>query len=322
MTTLAEMTRYVAEAIPDAALYTGTATGGSATTMIDTNNGEPDEFYNGGTIWLTSGNNIGKYAIITDWDLVTHTATFSTLTLLCAVGDTYVMCNKGYSIDLLKRGVNQALQDIGRRLTTKVGWCGQVGSASTTIITDTNITKFENSFTDDYFNSGILTFLDGDHKGESLTITDYDASDGKFTFAINSYTPSSGDTFLVVPSGVNDIRRIEVDASRNYWWRELANGVIVFDDGKEPYSNTRVTFYHMTPHAVLTAYNSSIDAMIPDDAVKWTAVERVMLARIGRDKSNDEFLYTLLQDVKGKAAQARMSNRMPVLAKDPHLPDY
>ena len=322
MTTLAEMTRYVVEAIPDAVLYTGTATGGNATTLIDTSNSEPDDFYNNGTIWITGGNNVGKYAIITDWNASTHTFTFPTLTALCASGDTYIVCNQAYSKDLLVRCVNQALQDIGKRLTSKTGWCGMVDSATTATISDSNITEYEETFVDDYFNSGVLTFLGGNHQGESITITDYDASDGKFTFSTLTYTPTAGDEFIVVPSGVNDIRRITSDGSRNYWWKELSNGVVEFDSGKEPTSNSKITFYYMTPHSALTTYTSEIDAMIPDDAVKWMAVERAMLQRIGRDKSNDKFLYQLLQDVKSKAMEAKMTSRLPVMARDPHLPDY
>ena len=318
-TTLADMTRYVAEAIPDAVLYSGTATSGSATTLVDTANSEPDDFYDNGTLWVLSGNNEGKYALITDWDLATHTFTFATMTLVCAAGDQYLACNQGYNRDLLKRSVNQALQDIGKRLATKTGWCGKVTSASTTTITD-SVLALEETFIADYFNGGRLTFLTGVHEGESIAITDF--ASGVFTFSVLSYTPDAGDDYVVIPDGVNDIRRIVSDGSKNYWWKEISDGVVVFDGGHEPASNAKVVFYYMSPHAVLSDYDDTIDPMIPLDAIKWMAVERAMLARIGRDKSNDKFLYTLLQDVKVKAEQARVRNRLPVLARDTHLPDF
>ena len=85
MATLADATRALAEKVQYAA--EGTATGGSATTLIDTARIEPDDQFTNGTIWLLSGNNIGKSAIISGWVLSTHTFTFATLTLLCAAGD-------------------------------------------------------------------------------------------------------------------------------------------------------------------------------------------------------------------------------------------
>lgn len=90
------------------------ATGGSATTIINTGSYNPyaDDYWNNGTIWVMSGNNAGKSAIITDWVQSTETWTFPTMTLLCAAADVYYVANKDYPQQILRQGVNVALQSI------------------------------------------------------------------------------------------------------------------------------------------------------------------------------------------------------------------
>jgi len=112
--TLAESTRQLALIVGE--VFSGVATGGSATTLDDTACTDfPDDFWIGGTLWLTSGNNIGKTAVITDWDLTTNKRfTFATLTLLCAAADIYTVCHKNFSRQLLRNAINQALADMPR----------------------------------------------------------------------------------------------------------------------------------------------------------------------------------------------------------------
>jgi hypothetical protein len=109
MTTLADATLALAEIAQYA--MRGTATGGSATTLIDTARTEPNDQFTNGTIWLLSGNNIGKSAIITSWDLATHTFTFAILTLLCAAGDLYAAVSQDYPKSALIQSINQVLRN-------------------------------------------------------------------------------------------------------------------------------------------------------------------------------------------------------------------
>lgn len=111
MTTLAEAILGTARAC--GGTRDGVATGGSATTLLDSANSEPDDYFTGGTLWLLSGNNAGKSAPITTWDDTTHTFTIPTLTLLCAAGDRYAAVCGDYPRWLLVQGVNLALQEIG-----------------------------------------------------------------------------------------------------------------------------------------------------------------------------------------------------------------
>jgi hypothetical protein len=112
MTTLFDATLALARIL--GIIYEGTATGGSATTLVDTTRAESADYFNQGTIWIRSGNNSGKSAVITDWALAGTTYTFPTLTLLCAAGDLYSACTGEWQRGELINCINMALQKIGR----------------------------------------------------------------------------------------------------------------------------------------------------------------------------------------------------------------
>ena len=122
---LAELTLEVAKKLTNVA--EGTATGGNATTVIDTaawgpgtSVGEANDYWNNGTIWMRSGLSIGKSRIITDWASATWTWTFPTMTALNAAGDLYSVASKEYPRFLLIQGINAALVEIGGLALTAV----------------------------------------------------------------------------------------------------------------------------------------------------------------------------------------------------------
>ena len=102
-------------------VVSGTATGGSTTTLVDTNFPWQDtsgvvpanDYYNGGTIWFTGGDNDGISTMITDWVNATETFTFATQSDACAAGDTYSVCHREYSRFDLQDAINAALKEIG-----------------------------------------------------------------------------------------------------------------------------------------------------------------------------------------------------------------
>jgi len=62
------------------ATATGTATGGTPTTLIDTTNrDEDDDYFNDWKLTITGGTGVGEYAIVTDFDSDSSTLTFSAL---------------------------------------------------------------------------------------------------------------------------------------------------------------------------------------------------------------------------------------------------
>jgi hypothetical protein len=111
MTTLASATLELARKITD--VVTSTATEGSATTLLDTARTEVDDYFTGGTIWFLSGNNAGKSAKISDWDLATKTFTFVTPGAACAAADRYAVIPVDYPRHILIDAINTALAEIG-----------------------------------------------------------------------------------------------------------------------------------------------------------------------------------------------------------------
>ena len=111
MTTLASATLELARLVTD--VITGVATGGSGTTLLDTARTEVDDYLTNGTIWFLSGNNAGKSALISDWDLATKTFTFVTPGAACAAGDRYSVIPRDYPRHQLRQAINQAIQEIG-----------------------------------------------------------------------------------------------------------------------------------------------------------------------------------------------------------------
>jgi len=116
MTTLADLTRQTAKLITR--LASGAATSlGTATTLIDTTGlaGYPNDHFNGGTIWITSGAQIGKTRAITDFVDSTDTLTFATFPAAIASGVTWEAASADFATYAdLRQAVNLALREIGK----------------------------------------------------------------------------------------------------------------------------------------------------------------------------------------------------------------
>ena len=95
-------------------LRVSTATGGSATTVVDTSRTESNDTFNGGVVLLitdadgASAAPEGEWADVEDWNLTTHTATISSLTAVVAPGDTYGIA-VGFPLDVLRGAINDEL---------------------------------------------------------------------------------------------------------------------------------------------------------------------------------------------------------------------
>lgn len=91
----------------------GLATGGSATTLVDSAMDEPDDFFNGGVIFFLSGSLNGKTANVTSWDLPTKTFTFATQTAAVVAGVRYAVVEPAYNREMLVSALNEALAEFG-----------------------------------------------------------------------------------------------------------------------------------------------------------------------------------------------------------------
>jgi hypothetical protein len=113
--TLFNLTHQLAVAL--GAIAEGTATGGSTTTLVDTVElTQDDDFWNGGTVWVTydaAGAGAapqGEYSVVTDFTASNDTATLrSTLTAAIASGDRYAIARTRFPLHILIQKVNEAL---------------------------------------------------------------------------------------------------------------------------------------------------------------------------------------------------------------------
>lgn len=91
----------------------GVATSGSSTTLVDTAMNEPDEWFDGGTLFILSGFNKGVCIPITSWDKNTHTFTIPQIFTISA-GTLYAAIDGGYyTREDMIRAINQALLALG-----------------------------------------------------------------------------------------------------------------------------------------------------------------------------------------------------------------
>jgi hypothetical protein len=101
----------------------GVATGGSTTTIIDTvERTEADDFWNGGTAWITydaggaGAAPQGEYSFISDFTASSDTITLrSTLTAAVAASDRYAVAGLRYPLQLLIQKINEVLSTIPLR---------------------------------------------------------------------------------------------------------------------------------------------------------------------------------------------------------------
>ncbi len=103
------------------AVTEGVATGGSATTIIDTvERTEEDDLWTLGTAWILRNANSpgnspeGKYSVVSDYVQSTATLTLrNTLTDAVEAGDKYALGRRRYPLGLLIQKINEALVAMG-----------------------------------------------------------------------------------------------------------------------------------------------------------------------------------------------------------------
>src|SRR5574343_383396 len=112
MTTLAELTLKVARLITPDNITDGEATGGTATTLIDTNFlTQEANYWNAGILWIRSGTHAGKVATPVTFDSTTDTLTFSSLGSAVASGVKYAVARNIYPYHVIRAGINEALEE-------------------------------------------------------------------------------------------------------------------------------------------------------------------------------------------------------------------
>ena len=95
---------------------TGIATGGSTTTVVDSNfRTESDDYWNGGTVWITEDVGgagaapEGEFSRVTDFANATGTITCSPAITAVGAGDKYAVADAHIPLDVLIEAVNEVL---------------------------------------------------------------------------------------------------------------------------------------------------------------------------------------------------------------------
>jgi len=112
MTTLFDASLALAKILGNVRSST-TTSAGSATTIVDSTRTEPADYWNDGTLWITSGTHSGKSRKITDWALSGTTFTIPTTTTAAGSGVTYSVISADWPQDKLWEFINAALREFG-----------------------------------------------------------------------------------------------------------------------------------------------------------------------------------------------------------------
>lgn len=119
MTTLFDATLALAKALGNVRSSVTTGAGAAdGTTVIDSTRTEAADYWNDGTLWITSGAKSGNSRKITDWALTGTTFTIPTTTAAAGSGVTYSVLNGDWPQDKLIEFINAALGEYGDTLSS------------------------------------------------------------------------------------------------------------------------------------------------------------------------------------------------------------
>jgi len=218
---------------------------------------------------------------------------------------------------------------------------------------------------DDYFNHGTIFFRSGDNKGVTRRVTDYTELTGKVEFVVADYSVDSDvnytltivnretlvqavnaallamgqydtvdETLTVIdnttiydlPSGVNNIKRVEVYANSTdpqeyyklYKWIEK-DGKLIFPEEIEITAGQTIRLYYPKYHSEVNEDTDTIRSEYNRQRVAWEATAMFMLNRMQYAGNADERETFLLTNAIGKAEL--MGRRFPVkrMVRDPRL---
>jgi len=188
MTTLAAISRQVARLLVET--VEGEATAGTTTTLTDTVNlKQPANKWTGGILWILSGDNDGS--VISPSKFSENKITWETaLAAVIAIGDDYEIADADYSYMTIKKGINQALLDIGLVEQTPDESLETV-SGQTSYTIPSGVSNIQEVW--------VVTDLGEDTEWKYQS-THWDEEDGEIVFD-QGYTPSDDLTLRLVWTG-------------------------------------------------------------------------------------------------------------------------
>jgi hypothetical protein len=222
-------------------LASGTATGGSSTTLVDTSRGEASDYWNGSRIVFTSGSNAGVSRLITDYDGGTDTFTFTPAVPVGSIsaGDDYhvrpwaavdvawwrqtqpnVLASGRVDATVGAMANNVITEDVLAATAIAEIQNGLASSAIEAEIDDikaaliliklevaatstTTLVKTDADEADDFYNGLTLVVIDTAGEAVARAIDDYANTDGAFTVETLPFTPDALDVAYVVGRATN-----------------------------------------------------------------------------------------------------------------------
>ncbi len=160
----------------------GTADSGTATTLVDNALTQAVDFFNGMTLTITAGTNVGESRTITDFDADADTITVGSA-FTAAIDNT-----SEYAISLE----------------------GTVDSATATTVVDDALTQADN-----FFNGMNITITAGTGAGQSRAITDFDAATDTVTVGVAFDTTPDATSKYSISRNYDFIDNYELDAFSN-----------------------------------------------------------------------------------------------------------
>ena len=143
---------------------------GTTTTLVDTVLTQADDYWNGGTIVFTSGWNMGLSGVVTDFDALSDTVTFtpankqSVLPYATKSGDTYHICTRTGLVATDVITLKNVKQAVGRLRTNKAKVFQQYGKTYVGIIDADVEIDLGDAFVDvgKYSERGIKQYFDNE----------------------------------------------------------------------------------------------------------------------------------------------------------------
>lgn len=253
-----------------------------------------------------------------------------------------------------------ALLDMARNCGITASGKTTAGGSSLYLV---DTTRFE---VDDYYNNGTVWIRSGDNANVTRRITDYDQSLGRVTFTPATdetvdadvyYTvtnanrgrlvqtinqallemggyPTYDETLTVVndtteytlPSGVRDVRRVEIITSssapnefkRLYNWIEN-NGKLVIPKEIDETAGRTIRLYYMAYHDEVNDDTDTIRDEYNRYRLSWTATAMYLMNRVQYSGNQDERESFLLQNAMQRAQELKYRYPIRPILRDPIL---
>jgi len=254
MTTLADVMLDVAEIL--GGVRVGTATGGSTTTLIDTNRTEPAEYWLDGTLFLLSGTYSGVASRISAYSENTITVP-STVGGAIVAGVQYAVAPPKYSFDQMQVALQRAIDEMGEAVTY---------DATLVVLASTHVYT-------------LPTGVSGVKRVEVAT-----SADSPYTYAPNYYWEENGGYLYFDPKKAPTTAGMKI----RLWYRSPHASLSAYSTVVSP----NVNMEWLKWMAVVNVYRDNISQTGKDDPVIIELLNQAMAKeREMRDRRHNTFNY-------------------------------